>query len=118
MSFMRITSPHAHTPGNSGDVMQQVILATIPGLIALSYFFGPGSLINVIMATGACVAVEAAILKLRQRPLGFYLGDYSGRRDRCVAGLSPAALLPLVDCRHRRSLGHRHCYASVRRHGL
>ena len=88
MSFMRITSPHAHSPGNTGDVMKQVILATIPGLIALTYFFGPGSLINVIMMTAACVGVEAAILKLRRQPLKFYLGDYSAAVTGVLLGLA------------------------------
>jgi len=88
MSFMRITSPHAHTPGNTGDVMKQVILATLPGLIALSYFFGPGSLLNVIMASTACVAVEACILKMRQRPLAFYIKDYSATVTGVLLGLA------------------------------
>lgn len=88
MAFMRITSPHAHTPGNAGSVMKQVILATIPGLIALTYFFGPGSLINVIMATAACIGVEAAILKIRQRPIAFYLNDYSAAVTGVLLGLA------------------------------
>jgi len=88
MAFMKITSPHAHSPGNTGDVMQQVMLACIPGLIALSYFFGPGTLINVVMACATAVACEAGVLKLRNRPIAFYLKDYSALVTGVLLGLA------------------------------
>ncbi len=88
MAFKPLTSPHAHKPGNTGDVMRTVILATIPGLIALSYFFGPGSLMNVIMASFTAIACEALVLKLRQRPLAFYLNDYSALVTGVLLGLA------------------------------
>ena len=88
MALLRITSPHTHGPGNTADVMRLVLLATIPGLIALSYFFGPGSLINVLMACGACVGFEALVLKLRRRPLGFYLNDCSALVTGVLLGLA------------------------------
>lgn len=88
MPLLRITSPHTHSPGNTGDVMQQVMLATIPGLIALSYFFGPGSLMNVVMASFTAVACEAAVMKLRRRPVMFYINDYSAVVTGVLLGLS------------------------------
>ncbi len=88
MAFMRITSPHAHKPGDTGDVMRLVLLATIPGLIALSYFFGPGSLMNVVMASATAVTCEAAILKLRRRPVNFYLRDCSALVTGVLLGLA------------------------------
>ena len=88
MAFMRITSPHAHRPGNTGNVMQLVILATLPGLITLSYFFGPGTLINVITASIMAMACEAAVLKLRKRPMMFYLQDYSAVVTGVLLGLA------------------------------
>ena len=48
MALIRITSPHAHRPGNTGNVMQMVILATLPGLAAMTFFFGWGTLIQVV----------------------------------------------------------------------
>ncbi|HEY5718721.1 MAG TPA: electron transport complex subunit RsxD [Motiliproteus sp.] len=77
MALMRLSSPHVQRPGKAGDVMRQVILATLPGLATLIYYFGWGSLINVLLAITLALLFEAAVLKLRQRPLGFYLGDLS-----------------------------------------
>lgn len=88
MAFMKLSSPHATRAGDTGDVMKQVILACIPGLIALSYFFGPGSLLNVMLASFTAVACEAAILKLRNRPIGFYLKDYSALVTGVLLGLA------------------------------
>ena len=77
MALLKVTSPHAHGPRSTGGVMQQVILATIPGVAALTYFFGFGILINMLWAIITALACEAAVLKLRKRPIGFYLKDYS-----------------------------------------
>lgn len=77
MAFVRITSPHAHSPGNTGDVMRLVLLALIPGFAVQSWFFGWGTFLNVVLACGFSIALEAAVLKLRQRPISFYLKDCS-----------------------------------------
>lgn len=77
MAFMRVSSPHAHKAGNTGDLMKTVILATLPGLAALTFCFGYGSIINLLIASTVCLATEALILKVRNRPIGFYLSDYS-----------------------------------------
>lgn len=77
MSLPRITSPHAHSQNSTGKVMQLVLLATLPGLVALTHFFGPGTLFNIALASITALACEAAMLKLRGRPVMFYLRDYS-----------------------------------------
>lgn len=77
MSFIRVTSPHAHSPNTTGGVMQQVIFATVPGALMLLYFFGVGVLLNLILACASALLFEAAVLKLRKRPIAFYLKDYS-----------------------------------------
>ena len=38
MALMRLTSPHAHGPMSTQRVMQNVLLATIPGIIVLTHF--------------------------------------------------------------------------------
>ena len=58
-------------------VMLNVLLATVPGLIVMTYFFGFGVLVNVAWACIVAVACEAAALRLRRRPIGFYLRDCS-----------------------------------------
>ena len=77
MALMRITSPHAHGPLSTARVMQLVLLATVPGVIVLTHFFGFGTLVNILWGCVVALACEALALKLRKRPLGFYLGDCS-----------------------------------------
>ena len=77
MAFMRVTSPHAHAKANTASVMQLVLLATLPGVLALFYYFGAGLLINLLLCCITALATEAAMIKSRGRPLGFYLKDYS-----------------------------------------
>ena len=58
-------------------VMLSVLLATVPGVIVLTHFFGFGTIVNIAFGCLVAVACESAALKLRGRPLGFYLKDYS-----------------------------------------
>ena len=77
MAFTTNTSPHTRRPLSTAQLMQQVILATVPGWFLLVYFFGWGYLINLALACVVAVLSEAWILKLRQRPLGPNLKDSS-----------------------------------------
>lgn len=88
MALMRITSPHAHGTAKTSKVMQQVLLATIPGLLVLTHFFGFGTLVNVLWASVLAVAFEAVALKLRGRPLGFYLSDCSALVTAVLLGIA------------------------------
>ena len=77
MSLLRITSPHAHGPLSTTRVMQTVLLATLPGVAALVWFFGPGVLVNIAVTSLFAIAFEAAALKLRGRPVLRTLDDHS-----------------------------------------
>jgi|TARA_B110000305_G_scaffold237369_1_gene300543 electron transport complex protein RnfD len=94
MAFKQITSPHAHASQNTSKVMQLVVWATVPGLIALTYHFGWGSLINVVLATATAVIAEAAVLQLRGRSIAFYLRDYSAVLTALLLGLALPPLAP------------------------
>jgi electron transport complex protein RnfD len=93
MAFLRVTSPHAHTPQDTASVMRLVLLATIPGVVTLTGFFGFGTLVNIVWASCVALACEAAVLKLRRRPVSFYLKDYSAL---VTATLLAIALPPYV----------------------
>jgi len=77
MALLNITSPHAHGPLSTSQVMRLVLYATLPGAFTLAYFFGVGVFFNLLIASVSALAFEAAVLKLRNRPIGFYLQDYS-----------------------------------------
>ena len=94
MAFKQITSPHAHASQNTSKVMQLVVWATVPGLIALTYHFGWGSLINVVLATATAVIAEAVVLQLRGRSIAFYLRDYSAVLTAVLLGLALPPLAP------------------------
>ncbi|MCL4150175.1 UNVERIFIED_CONTAM: hypothetical protein GTU68_064034 [Idotea baltica] len=57
--------------------MVQVLLAMIPATIALTWFFGPGISINISLACLVALLTEAAMLRLRHRPLKPFLTDGS-----------------------------------------
>ncbi|HEY9035189.1 MAG TPA: electron transport complex subunit RsxD [Pseudomonadales bacterium] len=78
MALLRVTSPHAHHPMNkTGWVMLQVLFALLPGIATITWFFGWGTIVNIVWASVLAVSLEAIVLKLRKRSLRFYLGDFS-----------------------------------------
>lgn len=88
MAFIRVTSPHTRSANTTSGVMQQVLLATLPGLAALTAFFGPGTLLNVLLASAAALVFEAGVLALRKRPILFYLRDCSALVTAALLGLA------------------------------
>lgn len=66
-------SPHTTVRG----VMLQVIFALVPAIAAHAWFFGPGVLIQIILATVFALGFEASMLRIRNKPLKLFLGDYS-----------------------------------------
>ena len=77
MQFPTLTSPHTTRPNSVDRVMLQVILALIPGAAAMIWYFGWGVLINMLLATTVAVAAEAAVLRMRGRPVKPTLMDLS-----------------------------------------
>ncbi|MGI9273344.1 MAG: electron transport complex subunit RsxD [Endozoicomonas sp.] len=75
MTLVRQTSPHARGPNSTQQVMKLVLLAAVPGFAAQTVFFGWGALINIVWCSLVALGCEALILKIRQRPLAFYLTD-------------------------------------------
>ncbi len=57
--------------------MRLVLIALVPGITAHLWFFGPGILLQIMLAVAFALGFEAAMLKLRGQSLRLYLGDYS-----------------------------------------
>jgi len=93
MSLVTVTSPHAHGPSSTQRVMRDVLVGTLPGIAALAWFFGWGTLVNVLLAVVVALACEALVLKARGKPLAFYLTDLSAV---VTAVLLACALPPLA----------------------
>ncbi len=94
MALLKITSPHMSSAGKTGDVMLTVVLATLPGLALLTWFFGWGNLINIAWASLVAVSCEALVISIRQRSVMFYLTDYSALLTGVLIGLSLPSLAP------------------------
>lgn len=62
-----ISSPHSARPNRVDRIMLQVLLALLPGIGAMVWYFGWGVLINVLLAILVAVTAEAAVVKLRGR---------------------------------------------------
>lgn len=98
MALVSVTSPHAHGPARTRRVMGDVLLGTLPGIAALTWFFGWGTLANVAIAIVVAVAAEALVLAARRRPVAFFVTDLSAVVTAVLLGcaLPPAAPAWLV----------------------
>ena len=77
MALMNLSSPHHHSLSKTSRLMAWVLLATLPGLATQSYFYGYGTLINLVWASGLALGLEALVLVLRRRPIMIFLTDGS-----------------------------------------
>ena len=77
MSLIRVTSPHASGQHQVSAVMRDVLLATLPGVAVMTYFFGPGTLANIIFGGALAVGCEYAVTALRGRDPRAAVSDLS-----------------------------------------
>jgi len=68
--------------------MQLVLLATLPGVLVLTNFFGWGTIVNIGWACLAAVAAESIALHLRKRNIKHYLNDYSALVTAVLLGIA------------------------------
>ena len=89
-----LTSPFTRNRNSVQWVMQQVVLATVPGAAVLFYFFGWGVIFNLVTCVAVCLFTEAAIFRLRRRPWHQGLHDYSALVTAILLGLALPPLAP------------------------
>ncbi len=70
-------SPYFLQPASVQSVMLRVLLALLPGIAVYVWFFGAAVLVQLALASVTALAAEAAMLKLRGKPLLMFLGDGS-----------------------------------------
>src|SRR3546814_21061174 len=94
MRFETAPAPHVPAQNSGRRVMALVLLALGPGIAAHMWFFGPGILIQIGIASAVALALEAAMLHLRQRPLRPFLTDLSAPLTAVLLALSVPPLAP------------------------
>ncbi|MEZ8102276.1 electron transport complex subunit RsxD [Vibrio bivalvicida] len=67
MAFFIASSPHAHSRKSTPDLMKWVALCALPGLAAQTYFFGWGTIIQLILAIVIGLGLEALVMLARKR---------------------------------------------------
>ncbi|WP_025112369.1 RnfABCDGE type electron transport complex subunit D [Pseudomonas sp. H1h] len=72
------------------QAMKWVLLATLPGMLALFWLYGWGVLINLMLVVSTALLVEAGVTRLRRQPLQPTLSDGSA----LVSATLLAAALP------------------------
>ncbi|UJF23537.1 electron transport complex subunit RsxD [Shewanella sp. OMA3-2] len=94
MAFKIASSPHVSTTLQTAKVMQRVALCLLPGIAAQLYFFGLGTLLQIILAVITAYAAEAIILRLRNRPVIPTLADNSALVTALLLAIAIPPLAP------------------------
>ncbi|MAD43879.1 MAG: electron transport complex subunit RsxD [Oceanospirillaceae bacterium] len=94
MGLLTLSSPHTHGPNSTGKVMATVALACLPGIAVMTAFFGWGTLINLALAIATALTSEALIVKIRRRPVSFFLKDNSALVTGLLLGLALPPFAP------------------------
>jgi Na+-translocating ferredoxin:NAD+ oxidoreductase subunit D len=87
-------SPFISKPDSVSAIMLKVLLALIPGIALYVWYFGPAILVSITLASITALATEAAMLKLRNRPVAPFLKDNSALLTAWLLALSIPPLAP------------------------
>lgn len=94
MVFRIASSPYTHNQRQTSRIMMLVLLAALPGIIAQLWFFGWGTLLQIVLAAISALAAEAAVLKLRKQPIAPILKDNSALLTGLLLAVSIPPLAP------------------------
>jgi electron transport complex protein RnfD len=87
-------APYISKPSTVSQIMRQVLYALIPGIALYVWYFGPAILVSLTLASITALATEAAMLKLRNRPIAPFLKDNSALLTAWLLALSIPSLAP------------------------
>ena len=94
MVFRIASSPYTHNQRQTSRIMMLVLLAALPGIAAQLWFFGWGTLFQIILAAISAIAAEAGVLKLRKQPIVPILKDNSALLTGLLLAVSIPPLAP------------------------
>lgn len=87
-------SPFITQASSVREIMFKVMLALLPGIALYVWYFGPAILVSITLASVTALATEAAMLKLRRRPIMPFLKDNSALLTAWLLALSIPPLAP------------------------
>lgn len=93
-TFDTASAPHLPAKRSVRGVMALVLAALAPGVLVHAWFFGPGIAIQIVLATAFALGFEAAMLRLRGRPLRPFLTDLSAPLTAVLFALCLPPLAP------------------------
>ncbi|WP_270220812.1 electron transport complex subunit RsxD [Kosakonia cowanii] len=94
MVFRIASSPYTHNQRQTSRIMLLVTLATIPGIAAQLWFFGWGTLIQLILAIVSALLAEGLVLKLRKQSVSTILADNSALLTGLLLAISIPSFAP------------------------
>ena len=94
MHFEQPPAPHAPPRDSVPRIMRRVLVALVPAAGCHVWFFGPGLLVNFVLAAAAGLAAESAILAMRGRSSASQLRDGSALVTAALLAFSLPPLLP------------------------
>ena len=94
MEFARREAPYLAAKADVSSMMLQVLIALIPAALAHVWYFGPGFLLNLIIASIFCVGSEALMMKARGREPRVALADYSALVTAALLAFALPSLTP------------------------
>jgi len=94
MEFVRHEAPYLRPNADVASMMLQVLAALVPAALAHMWYFGPGFLFNLIIATAFCVGGEAVMLHARSRDPKIALADFSALVTAALLAFALPSLTP------------------------
>ena len=94
MEFARKEAPYLTPSADVANMMLQVLLALVPAALAHMWYFGPGFLINLIIAAIFCVGGEALMMQARGRDPATALADFSALVTAALLAFALPSLTP------------------------
>lgn len=94
MEFKRRQSPYWSARVATPSLMLQVLAALVPAAIAHVWFFGPGFIFNLLIASLFAVGGEYLVMVLRKRPPDVALTDFSALVTAALLAFALPSLTP------------------------
>ncbi|MRS16041.1 electron transport complex subunit RsxD [Enterobacteriaceae bacterium RIT691] len=94
MVFKIASSPYTHNQRQTSRIMLLVLLATIPGIAVQTWFFGWGTLVQILLASATAWAAEAIIVRLRKQSVAQTLADNSALLTGLLLAISLPSMAP------------------------